>query len=492
VSVPAVDSVRSVVRRIQGSPIRLRQACFRVASPLVTRQTRLSSVDLSGRLGKPIWQIAWPVMTGQLLYTLLTVVDMFWVGRLGAPTVAAVALGGSVLSVLYSVGQVVAVGVLATASRAAGADSRTGVKESLRHGLLLAVLGSVPLAVVGVLLSGRILGWFGAAPDVVVAGSGYLAILLAVLPGFFAGMVLWSGFQALGDTRTPMFITLATNALNFVLDPLLIFGWLGLPRMGATGAALATVLSQSGGLVAMAVMLRRRGLLALRGPVRGEAVKTILDIGVPAGLQAITRPLTGMMMFGIVTGFGTAATAAFGIGLRVLQLMYIYLGGLASSGQTLVGQSLGQKKPELALKVSHRVLWIAFFLQLAVMPVLFLLASPLIRVFNSDPDVVRYGTEYLRVLAPLLIVLGLTTGWESAQRGAGDTKPPMVAAIVSNWLIKIPAALLFARVLRLGVIGVWLGIGASIVIEAAILAVGYYRRRWLRKEVLWEVVTNAD
>jgi putative MATE family efflux protein len=280
-----------------------------------------------------------------------------------------------------------------------------------------------------------------------------------------------------------MFITLATNVINFVLDPLLIFGWLGLPRLGATGAALATVLSQSGGLVAMAVILARRKLLTLRGPVRSEAVKTILSIGVPAGLQAITRPLTGMLMMGIATRFGTAATAAFGIGLRLLQLMYIYLGGLASAGQTLVGQSLGQNKPDLALKVSNRVLWIAFLLQVAVMPVLFVLAPVLVRVFNSEPAVVRYGTEYLRVLAPLLIVLGLSTGWESAQRGAGDTRPPMVAAIVSNWLVKIPAALFFARALGLGVIGIWLGIGASIVIEAAILAVGFYRRGWLRKEV---------
>ena len=455
-------------------------------------QTRLSSVDLSGKLGPAIWQIAWPVMTGQLLYTMLTVVDMFWVGRLGAATVAAVALGGSVLGVLYSAGQVVMVGVLATASRAAGADSRVGVKESLRHGLLLAVLASIPMAVVGVLLSGRILGWFGAAPDVVAAGWGFLAILLAVLPGFFAGMVLYSGFQALGDTRTPMFITLATNVLNFVLDPLLIFGWLGLPRMGAAGAALATILSQSGGLVAMAVILNRRGLLTLRGPVRRESMKTILGIGVPAGLQAVTRPLTGMLLFGIACRFGTAAMAAFGIGLRLLQLMYIYLGGLASAGQTLVGQSLGQKKPDLAFRVSQRVLWIAFLLQLVVMPLLFLFAPLLVRVFNADADVVRYGTGYLRVLAPMLVVLGFSTAWDGAQRGAGATRNPMVAALISNWGIKIPAALVFARLLGYGVTGIWLGIGVSIIVEAGILAIGYYRRRWLHKEVRWEVATNVE
>lgn len=424
-------------------------------------------------------------MTGQLLYTLLTVVDMFWVGKLGAAAVAAVALAGSVLGVLFSLGQVVMVGVLATAARAVGADSRTGVRQSLYHGLLLGALGSIPLAALGVGLSSQMLGWFGAAPDVVKAGSGYLAILLAVLPGFFAGMVLYAGFQALGDTRTPMFITLVTNVVNLGLDPLLIFGWLGLPRLGAAGAALATVLSQSGGLVVMALILRRRGLLSLRGRVRRDAVKTMLGIGIPAGLQAITRPLTGMLMLGMVTRFGTEPTAAFGIGIRLLQLMYVYLGGLASAGETLVGQSLGQQKPDLALRVSRRVLLIALLLQLAVMPALFWLAPTLIRGFNSEPGVVRYGTEYLRVLALLLIVLGLTTGWESAQRGAGDTRPPMVAALVANWLIKLPAALLFAYALGLGVLGVWLGIGISIVAEAVIIGVGYHRRRWLYKQVVF-------
>jgi putative MATE family efflux protein len=447
---------------------------------------KLSRVDSSDRLGGAIWQVAWPVMLGQMLYTALTVVDLFWVGRLGKATVAGVALGGSVLSVMYSLGQAFAVGVLAMAARAAGADSRAGVRESLRHGLWLAVPASIPLAVAGVLLSGIILRLFGAPADVVAAGSGYLAILLAALPGFFAGMVLYSGFQAVGDTRTPMLITLVTNVLNFVLDPLLIFGWLGFPRMEAAGAAWATILAQSGGFVAMAVILFRRGLLGLRGPVRVAMVKTMLGVGVPAGLQAVTRPVTGMMMFGIVTAFGTAATAAFGIGLRVLQLMYIYLGGLASAGQTLVGQSLGQRSPGLALRVGNRVTRLAFLLQCAVLPVLFLLAPQLVRVFNADADVVRFGTEYLRILAPLLVVVGLSTGWESAQRGAGDTRPPMVAALVSNWLIKLPAAFVFARLLDLGVAGVWLGIGASIVVEAAVLAVGYYRRGWLRKEVAWE------
>jgi putative MATE family efflux protein len=417
-------------------------------------------------------------MIGQVLYTMLTVVDMFWVGRLGPATVAAVALSGSVLGVLYSLGQVFVVGVLATASRAAGADSRTGVSESLRHGLVLALIVSVVLAAVGAPLSGLVLRWFGAAPDVVAAGRAYLAILLAVLPGFFAGMVLYSGFQALGDTRTPMLISLVTNVVNIVLDPI---------RLAAAGAAWATIISQSGGLVAMAVILRRRGLLSLSGPLRRSVVRTMLDIGVPSGFQAVTRPLTGMLMFGIATRYGTEAAAAFGIGLRILSVIFIYLGGFASAGQTLVGQSLGQGRPELAWKAAQRLIFIAALLQLAVMPLIFFFAHPLVAVFNSNPDVVRFGSQYLRVLAPMLLVLGFSTAWESAQRGAGATRGPMVAALVSNWGVKIPAALVFAGLLGFGVTGIWLGIGASIVVEAGILAIGYYRGRWLHKEIAFEV-----
>ena len=426
-------------------------------------------------------------MIGQVLYTMLTVVDMFWVGRLGPATVAAVALSGSVLGVLFALGQVFAVGVLATASRAAGADSKAGVRESLRHGIILGLIGSAVFAAVGAPLSGLVLRWFGAAPDVVAAGRAYLAILLAVLPGFFTGMILYTGFQAIGDTRTPMLISLATNVVNLILDPILIFGWLGLPRMAAAGAAWATIISQSGGLVVMAVILRRRGLLSLSGPLRSSAVRTMFDIGAPAGLQAVTRPLTGMLMFGVATGFGTEATAAFGIGLRILSVIFIYLGGFASAGQTLVGQSLGQGRPELARSVGRRLISVAVLLQLAVMPLLFFFAGPLVAVFNANADVVRFGSQYLHVLAPMLVVLGFSTAWESAQRGAGATRGPMVAALVSNWGVKIPAALIFARLLGFGVTGIWLGIGVSIVVEAGILAIGYYRGRWLRKEVAWKV-----
>jgi len=193
---------------------------------------RVSAVDLSGSIGRATWNVAWPVMLTQAMYTMLNVVDMFWVGRLGPAAVAAVALSGSALGVLFALGQLFSVSAMAVSARAAGAESRDGVAASLRQSLLPALVAAVPMALLGAVLAGDVLRAFRPAPEVVAAGRPYLAIIFAALPAFYAGMVLYSVYQALGDTRTPMLIVFGSNIFNLVLDPILIFGWLGMPRLG--------------------------------------------------------------------------------------------------------------------------------------------------------------------------------------------------------------------------------------------------------------------
>ena len=423
-------------------------------------------------------------MVTQALFTVLHLVDTFWVGRLGKAAVAGVALSGSVVGVLFSLGAVFTVGAMATAARAAGANSADGVASTLRHTLVLVVAVSLPLAIAGSLYADRLLALFRPGADVLAVGTPYLRWVLAACPGFFAGMVMYTVFQALGDTRTPMYVMLVTNLANIVLDPILIFGWFGFARLETAGAAIATVSVQTAGLVAMAVVMLRRGLLRT-GPLNRAVFRNLLAIGTPAGLQGITRPVTATLMFALVARYGTAALAGFGIGMRALEVMYVYLAGLGSAGEALVGQSLGRGDPSLAVRVVRRINVIGSALQLGTMPLIFVFAGSVIALFNSDPEVVRQGAVYLRFVAPTLVVLGLVTGWGSAQRGAGATTVPMVAALVSNWLIKLPLALVLAGTAGLGLAGVWLGIGASIVVEAGILGIGYFRGGWKHKEVTW-------
>ncbi|MFO7675184.1 MAG: MATE family efflux transporter [bacterium] len=437
-------------------------------------------------LGRSIWRIAWPVMLMHLLYTALSITDLFWVGRLGPASVAAVALGGSVMAVLFSIGQVFGVATLALAARASGAGSRAGAVAALRHAVVPAVAVAAVIAAAGIPLAGTILRLLRAAPEVVTAGAGYLVVLFAYLPAFFAGMTAYSLFQATGDTRTPMFVILATNLFNAALDPVLIFGWFGLPQLGVLGAALATAASHLLYLVIVGAILRRRGLLVLGGRFEWQRVRTVFRVGVPAGLAEVTRPVTGMLLFSIVNGFGVAAAAAFGIGLRLLGVIFIYLAALQSAGEALVGQSLGRKDPDFARAVSRRVALVAVLLQLAVMPLVFAFAPLVVRVFSADPEVIRVGTGYLRVLAPFLVLAGLNIGWASAQRGAGDTRPPMLAAVAANWVVKLPLAWVLAHLTGLGVSGVWFGIGVSVAAESALLGASYRSGRWLVRELEWQ------
>jgi putative MATE family efflux protein len=447
--------------------------------------SRLSAIDLDQSTTWGIWKVSAPAMLSSVLLTFQTTVNMFWVGRLGATELAAVALAGSALGVFHTFAGMVSAGTLATCARFSGADDRGGIQESLFHSLLLGLLIAAALALPGALMGNSLLRLFGAESGVVVAGTPFLALLMAFMPAFFTSVIFSSVFQALGDTRTPMWVALGVNLVNLALDPLLILGWLHFPRLGVVGAAIATAFSQVCGAVALGLILSRRGLVRLNLPVRAQALRALLGIGVPASLQAITRPLTGMLMFRIVASFGSPAIAAFGVGLRILSIMYIYLNGFGMATQSLVGQNLGRGRPQTARAVAARVQFIATALQLLVLTVLFVLAPQVIRIFNADPAIIRFGTSYLRVLAPFLVLLGISTAWSGSQYGAGATRPTMIAAVLANWLVKLPLAYILSRVTSLNLSGVWLGIGASVVVETAVLGVFYFRGGWWHKEIGW-------
>ena len=447
---------------------------------------RVSAIDPGQQTGRAIWAISGPVMLSTVLFTFMTTVDMFWVGKLGSLEIAAVSLAGSVIGVFQAVAGIISTGTLATCARFAGANDRNRIRESMFHSLLLITLVSLLLAAASAPFSNHLLRIFGAEPTVVALGTPYLLLSLIVLPFFFISTVLAAGFQALGDTRTPMWISFAANIANLVLNPFRIFGWAHFPRLGVLGAAIATALSQLVGMLVLFQVLRRRGFIQFHIPVRPAVFRTLLAIGAPASLQAITRPLTGMLLFRIVAAFGSAAIAGFGVGLRILNIMYIYLSGLGTACQTLVGQNLGAHRPEAAVRVADRVLRIALLLQVGVLVLMFLFAPGVVRIFNTSPDVVRHGTSYLRVLSPFLVLLGLSTAWSGAQFGAGDTRPTMLAAIIANWLVKLPLSYILSRMSFFNVTGIWFGIGFSILVETLIVGIAYFRGGWRRKEIQWQ------
>ena len=439
-------------------------------------------IDLERKSGFNIWRLAWPVMISSLLYTFLTMADIFWIGRLGASQVAAASLSGSILGVIISFAQVISAGTLAIVSRYAGAGEKERVKLGLDHSLILALLVALPILLFGLEQGSSILTLLGAQRHVVRLGLPYLRLLFLAVPFLYLGIVASAALYGLGDTRTPMRINIFSTMINVVLDPFLIFGWAGFPRWGMAGAGAATLLSLILNSLLNLRFLIKQGILTLQPPhFHLTLLGKILGIGFPASIASVTRPLTGMVMFRIVAWFGTVGIAAFGIGIRTIGIPFIYLMGLRTATQTLVGQNLGAERVDRAEDAVKKVITIGLLLQAAVTALYFLFAPQIITLFNSDPGVVKMGTSYLRIISVSLLAVSFTTAWGGAQLGAGETKPPMISALLSNWVVKIPLAFLMASRLNWGVNGVWIAIGFSVLVEAIVLGVSYQRGRWKTK-----------
>lgn len=445
---------------------------------------RISRVNFDISSHKSIWLLAWPVMIGQTLLTMLQIVDMFWIGKLGPSPVAGVAIAGSIMAVIFAFTQIFYAGNLASIARFAAREDRESIIDSIMHSAFIALLLSVIIAGIGIPTAPFLFRLFGASETVQILGIQYLRIILFALPFFFGAFVIFSTLNAIGDTRTPTKIIVFASIFNAILDPLLIFGIWKFPKLGVGGAALATSLSHVLVLVLGALALARRKLIYSQSArLRWSTISRIFKIGVPACLRGMTRPLTGTIMFRIVALYGTAAIAGFGIGIRLLGLMFIYLEGLTTATQTLVGQSLGAKKPGKAEEFVRKTIFIGLIIQLPVIVLYVLLAPQLISLFNADSEVVRIGTDYLRIIVPSLIFIVLTIGYSAAQMGAGDTKPPMIASILSNWFIKIPLAYLIAHELHLASRGVWIAIACSVLVESLVVSFFYFRGGWKKLHI---------
>ena len=426
-------------------------------------------------------------MAGLLLFVAQINVDMFWIGMLGAPQVAAVALCGSVWFVVMALIQAVGGGAAPLVGRHTGGGSQDDVRHVVESALALSLLIALLVGVAGVAASDTIIRTFDAEQEVHQQAVTYLRALFWGVPVIFGSRVVFDVMIAMGDTRTPLKISAVAIAVNLGLDPLLIFGWGELPGLGVLGAGIATVVANAVSCaLGLWALCRQMPLNLPRTEQHAVKAREILRIGLPASLQAISRPITGMLLFGIAAHFGTAVIAGFGIGLRCLSLMFVYLESLGVATRTLVAQHLGAGNPQRAREVVGKILLLGLLLQGGVTLAFELFAPAMVAIFNNQPDVVAAGASYLRIVGASMPLLVLTTACGGAQSGAGDTRPPMVATVVGNWVVKLPLAYLSVHCLDPGALsalgggpaGIWLAIAASVVAESALVVVFYKRGRW--------------
>lgn len=447
-------------------------------------------------LYKNIIKLGWPVMVGSALHMTFNLVDVFWVSRLGAVQVAIPALAGSLLWLFMSLTEAINIGTVSMISRFEGARQRQLMSHVVVHSFWLALLMAMLVGGAVFLWAEPLLRLFTDDVSLLPAAISFIRITAVGLIFTFAVFSITGALNGIGDTLSPMLVMMATNGFNILLDPLLIFGlpeipWLsfgGWAGVGVLGAAWATLAANVVALAILLFILFRRKELAvtsLLAPFNLSIVKNILGIGLPACLQSAARSSTGTILFWLVmSGYGTAAAAAFGAGQRMIAFAFVFLSGLMVAATTLTGQTLGKGDRELARFTARRLVVLGLAIQVLVGLFYIAIAVPVSNLFLGDnAQALAAGISYVRIIGIGLALGASTVVVGGIFKGSGHTVPTFLAGFIANWLVKLPVAALGTLVFSWPIEGIWWAISMSVVVEYGILLFWLQRGTWLEREI---------
>jgi len=450
--------------------------------------TQTAGRDMTkGAMASHILAVAWPVMISFLLQTFYNLVDAFWLGKLGKTALAAPTITMNV----FFVGMSLAMGLSLAGTTLVSQYRGAGRTEDMGRagGQTLLLLGGVgtSFAVVGLIFSSPILRLLQTPPDAFPETLAYMRWILAGVPLMFAFFVYQGIHTGVGDTVGPLQVNLVSVALNVVLDPILIFGLGPVPPMGVVGAALATVFSRS---VASGIGIYRlfrgdRGFclqlsdLRLDRPLMGR----ILRVGIPTSLGQSGTALGFTLLMGIVNTFGSAVTAAFGVGHRIIMMAMVPVFGLSQANATAVGQNLGADRPDRAARSVRTACIMVAIILFPITTLMFFFGDAISRIFINDPEVVQYGRDLFRITSYSVFTFGFVMVLLGTFQGSGHTVPVMVLNMSRLWGVRIPAAYLLAIVLGLGPSGLWWAMFLSNTLTAVAGFVWFSAGTWKRKVI---------
>lgn len=406
-----------------------------VQSPLVTE---FPADDQSLSVQRRVFNMAWPVISENFLQTMLGIVDMLMVARLGAAAIAGVGSAQQVMFFLISALSALSVGSSVLVAQAVGARKFGDASIFARQSLVWSVCFSIPLAIGGYFASGAVMSVFGLEPEVARIGTEYLQVTMATVVVLILLFIGGGALRGAGDSRTPMQVTALANVVNVVLSYALIFGAWGFPEMGVVGSAWGTFYSRALAVVLLfAVMWKGRGGVSIRGrlgwfPQFGVA-RSVLNIGIPAALEQMLTMGGFFVLTIIVAGLGTATLAAHRIAFNALSLSFLPGIGFGVAATALVGQSLGARR----LDEGHLATRIATFWSVVWMSgmaaLIFVFAPQIISLYSTDPEVIAVGTAGMRVVALAQPFWGVLFVQSGALRGLGNTRFPLRVNTVGIW-----------------------------------------------------------
>ncbi len=432
-------------------------------------------------------RLALPAAGEQLLSMLVGIVDTFLVGHLGASALAAIGLANQWVFLTNAFFGAIGVGSTALIARSIGARDFDLANRALRQSILIAGLIGIVSTILGLAFASPAVALMGAEPETLRLGTTYLRIVAAVFVPATLMFTANAAMRGAGDTRTPLKIMLIVNAINIVVAWTLVRGLFGLPRLGIAGAGLGAATARStGGVLAVGILVRKRGSLRLTFPtfhLDRDVIRRILRVGIPSGVEQLLFRFGQMSYARVVASLGTTAFAAHQVALNAESLSYMPGFGFAVAATTLVGQSLGANEPEHAERNGYTAFAMGAFL-MAIMGIVFILfPRALVSFFTSDPAVVAQGIRPLQIVGLVQPALAATMILNGALRGAGDTRYPLYIVAGCIWGIRVPLTIVFITVMGLGLQWAWVAMSVDLLFRGVFAFLRYRGGRWKTMEV---------
>ncbi len=443
---------------------------------------------LNGNILKTAFTLAWPVMLSNAFQTFYNLTDAYWLGKVGPEAVAAPSVSWPIMFLLISLSAGFGIAGLSLVSQYVGAGRMKDAKKAAGQIYTLFLFSSVILMIVGYFGSESILRLMNVPDGVLIVATEYLRITFLGVPFMFLSFGFQTLLRGYGDTRTPMILSISSAVLDAISDPFFVFGWWGLPAMGAAGAALTTVITRGlSGLIGTYLIFSGRVALKLDfNDLKPDwsFIKKIIKLGVPSSIGqsgtafGLTMITTLVAAEDNVLGGMGYLLSAYGIGSRISSLVQIIIMGGTTALSTMVGQNIGASNLERVSEIVKKLF--SIFISVAVVEsiIIFIFRVPIYEFFIIDPNVVRLGATYMTYFVPFFPFFTIFQLCMSVFQAAGKTRTTMILSLVRLWGMRILFAYILYYVYNMGALGIWLGLALGNVTAAIMSLIFIWRSNW--------------
>jgi putative MATE family efflux protein len=422
-----------------------------------------------------------------MMESLFAIVDVFWVTRLGANAIATVGLTESMLSLVFSVALGISFATTAMVARRAGEKDWNGAAVAATQSIYLGLGIALAVGIPAMLYAHQLLRLMGADPVLIAGGHRYTEIVFggtAVVILLFLNNAI---FRGAGDASIAMRVLWVSNMINLLLDPCFIFGLGPFPKLGVTGAAVATLTGRSIGVLYQFRMLTngsaRVRLTAQRLRLAPKVIGSLIRVSTTGVLQFLIAHTSWLVLVRIISTFGSLAVAGYTIGIRIFMFVVLPAWGMSGAAATMVGQNLGAHKTERAERAVYVTAGYNAVYMAAIGIVLIFAPRFVVSFFSADPTVSGFAADCLRIIGYGNVAYACGMVMIQAFNGAGDTITPTVINVISFWLCEIPLGWFLANRTSLRVNGAFTSIPVANTVMTLLSLAVFARGGWKRRRI---------